>query len=134
MLKKTVWLVSILLFAVFVYTAVIPLFNRPPQCVDAPEYCKAILEYANSQMPGKYFELPTDIISWEINEVMILKMEEIPGPHNRKKTTTQLNGAYILAPQSKSEKPKLKKFESKQVFSIGKRYPEGIDVQHIRFP
>lgn len=134
MLKKTVWLVSILLLVVFLYTTAWPYLNRPPKCVDAPEYCEAILEYARNQMADKYFDLPAEVTNWQVEDVVILSMEDIPGPHHRKRTTATLSGSYETPPRGISKSPHKGKFSVKLVFNIGSRYPEGIDVQHIRFP
>lgn len=134
MVKRILWLVLIVILAVFCYTTVLPYFNRPPQTVDAPEHSKAILHYANSQMAQKYFNLPANTISYKIEEVIIHSMEDIPGPHNRKKTTATLSGVYKTPPQGNLKNPVQTEFSSKLVFSLGRRYPDGIDVQLIRFP
>jgi hypothetical protein len=133
MLKKTVWLVSLVLFAVFVYTTVLPVFNRPPEYVEAPDYCKAIMHYANNQLSLKYLNLPAQVSNWEIEEVLILKMEDIPGPHKRKIATASVCGSYIIPAQGTGKKPRKGSFDTKLVFNVGNRYPSGIDVQHVRF-
>lgn len=134
MLKKTAWLVSMVLAAVIVHTVVLPHFNRPPEYVDAPDYCKAIAQYAKYQMSERYLGLPSTVLNWDVDDVQILKIEEIPGPHNRKLTTATICGSYVVQASGNKKKPVKGKFNKKLVFNIGNKYPSGIDVQHVRFP
>jgi hypothetical protein len=82
-------------------------------------------------MQGKAFEIPRNAEKWLVEQVLIHKLDEMPGPHNRKIVQATLKGSFWTN-QGEYSPLKQKSFKSKLQFNVGNKYPEGISVQYIR--
>ncbi|MCB5251959.1 MAG: hypothetical protein RBR69_02765 [Candidatus Cloacimonadaceae bacterium] len=129
MIKKTLILAAIVLGACLIYLYMLPAITAEPQYVHAPEICCAIKDFANRHMQGKSFDIPRNAEKWLVEQVLIHKLEDLPGPHGKKVAKTTVQGSYWI-PQGEYSPPKQKSFEAKLHFNIGKKYPEGINVQY----
>ncbi len=130
MIKKVLWTAGIILGVCVIYVYVLPMISAGPQYVEEPEICEAICDFANEQMKGKVFEIPRNAEKWLVENVLIHKLEDLPGPHNRKMVKATVQGSY-WTDQGEYRPLKQKAFKSKVQFNIGNKYPEGISVQHI---
>jgi hypothetical protein len=85
-----------------------------------PKINKAVLEYVNSQFSCKDLSVPSKAVSWVAEKIEILDLEELPGPHQKKRIKTI--GEFGNPGVSRS-------FKQKCTFQISKKYPDGIGVQ-----
>lgn len=128
MTKKIVWICVIVLFATLIYTVGLPSLRQKRDHVDDPKIITAVMAYANTQMPVKCLNIPSKADSWLVEEVEILKLHEIPGPHSRRQVDCRLRGGYRLL-DSNGNAGKSISFKVKCRFLISNKYPEGISVQ-----
>ncbi|MCK9583305.1 MAG: hypothetical protein M0R69_00130 [Candidatus Cloacimonetes bacterium] len=131
MIKKVLWLAGIFLAACLLYVYGLPSFFSKQEYVQEPDICCAIRDFANEHMQAGAFEIPSTAQKWLVEEVLINKLEELPGPHERKLIQATVQGSF-WTDQGEYRPPKQKAFKSKLEFNIGNKYPEGISVQHIR--
>lgn len=130
MIRKASLFAAIVLGTCLIYIYVLPALTAKPEYVEAPDICCAIRDFANEQMQGKAFEIPRNAEKWQVEEVLIHKLEDLPGPHGRKMVQTTVQGSFWLN-QGEYSPPKQKSFKSKLQFNIGRKYPAGISVQYI---
>jgi hypothetical protein len=128
MLKKIIWICSIVLVATTIYTVGLPSIKVRDYPVQDRKIIAAVLEYTNNQMPQKCLSVPGKAVSWQVEEVDILRIDELPGPHSKRRIHTQISGAYTM-PAVDGKDAKIRSFKQKCKFLISNKYPEGISVQ-----
>ena len=131
LLKKVMLLAGIIVIACLIYVYGLPALSSKPKCVEEPDLCCAIKDFANGHMQGKAFEIPRNAEKWLVEQVLIHKLDEMPGPHGQKIVQATLKGSF-WTDQGEYSPPKQKSFKSKLQFKVGNKYPEGISVQYIR--
>ncbi|MDD2424130.1 MAG: hypothetical protein PHT37_07370 [Candidatus Cloacimonetes bacterium] len=131
MIKKVLLLAGIILGACLIYVYGLPALSSKPKYVEEPDISAAIKDFANGHMQGKAFEIPRNAEKWLVEQVLIHKLEELPGPHGRKMIQATVQGSFWID-QGEYSPPKQKSFKSKLQFNVGNKYPEGISVQYIR--
>lgn len=131
MIKKVLLVAGIVLGACLIYVFGLPAILSKPQYVEEPEICLAIKDFANEHMQSRVFEIPRNAQKWQVEEVLLHKLEELPGPHARKHVQATLEGCF-WTDQGEYSPPKKKAFKTKLQFNVGSKYPEGISVQYIR--
>lgn len=128
MLKRLLWISAIVLLATILYTQGLPSFKKDPPSTFDPKISQAIMLYTKTQMDKRTLGIPQDADVWEINQVQILKLEHLPGPHAKRRTKCKLNGYYSIAP--KLGMKRVERVIGKTLtFLISDKYPEGISVQ-----
>jgi hypothetical protein len=129
MLKKIVWICIIILVATTIYTVGLPSLKVNDYPIQDKKIVAAVLEYANTQMPQKCLSVPRQAEKWQVEEVEITKLNELPGPHSKRRIHTKISGAYTL-PAVDGRDAKIRSFKLKCKFLISNKYPEGISVQY----
>lgn len=131
MAKKVILSVIILLLVAILYYAVQPLFSKPREDLNDPKLNTAILQFIGDQMQARDFKLPSGLQNWKAEEVLITKLEDLPGPQGNQRASTTIKGSYLAAGEKNPERRT--PFIAKHVkFRLGRKYPEGISVQYIR--
>ncbi|HQQ68404.1 MAG TPA: hypothetical protein PLX77_06215 [Candidatus Cloacimonadota bacterium] len=128
MLKKVLWVSAIVLLATILYTQGLPSFKKDPPTTFDPKLSQAIVHYARTQVDKKTFGIPQDADIWEINQIQILKLEHLPGPHAMRRAKCKLNGYYSIAPKLGMKRVE-RVISQTLTFLISDKYPEGISVQ-----
>ena len=128
MLKRILWISAIVLLATILYTQGLPSFKKePPTALDS-KVSQAILHYVKTQMDMKAIGIPLDADVHEINQIQILKLEHLPGPHAKRRVKCKLNGYYSIAPKLGMKRVE-RVISQTLTFLISDKYPEGISVQ-----
>jgi len=116
--------VILFLFAKAILTKNSPVLNEPV-------LSQAILEYCNHHMDKKQLDLPREVTEWKVKDVLIHKIETMPGPREEKLVSTTVVVDYRTSAQQ--ETGDWTEFRRKHTnFRIERRYPEGINVQAYR--
>ncbi|MDD4033849.1 MAG: hypothetical protein PHO16_00345 [Candidatus Cloacimonetes bacterium] len=128
MLKKILWICGIVLLSATIYTHGLPMLRTKQDPIVDPKINKAVLEYVNSQFSCKDLSVPSKAVSWVAEKIEILDLEELPGPHQKKRIKTILYGGYTM-PGEFGNPGVSRSFKQKCTFQISKKYPDGIGVQ-----
>lgn len=128
MIKKIVLICVIILVATTIYTFGLPAIKLRKDPLNEPKISAAVMEYANTQMRRKCIAVPSRAVKWAVEEVEILSLEELPGPHAKRRIKTRLYGGYTL-PGDFGQEGASRSFKQKCNFLISDKYPEGISVQ-----
>jgi len=129
MIKKVIWICVIVLLATTIYTVGLPSIKFKKEPIRDPKIESAVLYYANHQMPRKTISVPHKAVSWQVEGVLILALEDMPGPHGKRRIECKLTGGYQLPGDFGVAGPS-RSFSQKNTFIISDKYPEGISVQY----
>lgn len=131
MAKKVIISVVILLLAAILYYAVQPLVSKPKEDLNDPKLTAAIEDFISEQMQAREFKLPTGLQNWKAEEILITKLEDLPGPQGSHRATVTVKGSYLAAGENNPER-RTPFMVKNMKFRLGRKYPEGISVQHIK--
>ena len=130
MLKKAIWIVSIILLATVLYTTGLPSLKRKNHYIDDPKLSQEILFFVQNHMQEEEFILPKGGSDWQADSVKVIKIEDVAGPHKNRHATTMVFGSYI--PHPEKSMVNRKQHKQKMCFFLGRKYPEGISVQYLK--
>jgi len=131
MAKKVIIAIIALLLLLIVYNAVVPVLNKPKVVIEDPKLARAIMEFITEQLNEADLALPADLQNWKAEDILITKIENLPGVQGNRRATVNVSGTYLAA--GEKDLNKRTPFTTKHLkFIIGKKYPEGISVQFVR--
>ena len=131
MRAKIITIMAVIAGGVILFLFVKAILSSSPPVLNEPELNQAILQYCNHHMDKKQLDLPREVTDWKVKDVLIHKIDTLPGPREEKLVTTTVVVDYRTASQDRTAD--WSEFRRKHTnFRIERRYPEGINVQAYR--